>query len=106
MLTDDERKRAYDEIDKARALRKALARRTAKSDSSRRISIMNRLIGLKWGMKPVRREIHRTQFWDNDNPYRAGLLLLSADLQKERRKLWKLLQPGKRADFSIESWRK
>jgi hypothetical protein len=106
MLTDAERKHAYDEIDKARALRKALARRTSKSDSSRSRQIWNRRIGLRYAMKPVRREIHRTQFWDNENPYRQMLLLLSADIQKERRKLWKLAQPGKRADYSIDSFRR
>jgi hypothetical protein len=99
MLTDSERKKAYEAIDHARTLRERLRRRVRRGSPERNREIDLALAKIKRAMRPVRSEIHRTQYWP-PNHYRMGLLYLSADLIKERRKLWKLRRPPKRTDLS------
>lgn len=97
MLSDRERKEAYDAIDHARTTRESLRRKSRPGDLTRNALVKSALARVKRAMKPVRSELHRTQY-QAPSVYRQGLLYLSSDLQKERRKLWKFLQPSKRSD--------
>lgn len=97
MLSQDQRARAYDAVDYARLVRERNRRRSRKGEALRERALREALARVKRAMKPVRSEIHKTQF-QPPTPYRHMLLGLSADLQTERRKLWKMLQPSKAPD--------
>lgn len=98
MLNDAHRRLAYNAIDNARAIRKALAKRTRKGDRQRNQAIDRALRDIRLAMKPIRHEIARTQYEPNDSRYRQVILLLSDQLQRERRKLWKMRQKPKQTE--------
>ncbi len=98
MLTDLQRAAAYSAIDNARTLREGIRRKSQKGGKHRNEELKAAREQLRRAMKPVRSEIHKTQYHHPHDPYRSYLLLLSADMQKERRKLWKMMQPPQRSD--------
>lgn len=93
MLKDNDRKNVWDAIDRSRATRAALRRSTRKGGPVRQNALRMAQRELQRAMKPVRREIHRTQY-QGPSRYRDGLLTLSGELQRERRKIWKMMQPS------------
>lgn len=97
MLNDRQRKNVWESIDNSRATRRALRRSTTKGDKTRRAALLQAYRALKMAMKPVRREIHRTQY-EPQSDYRLSVLRMSEELRRERRRVWKMLQPSKRVE--------
>jgi hypothetical protein len=89
MLSDRDRQAAEAAIVDAQTARAELRRRFRKT-AMRNGAIRPYLRRLKTVMKPIRKELARTQFV-GDSAYRFGLLNLSFRIQRERRRLWKML---------------
>lgn len=83
-------------VKNAQEVRRYHARRTAKDDSQRLEDLNLAMQRVRAAMKPLKAEIGRFPYGpqtgqaeNNRNRIRAA----SAALQRERRKLWKMLQP-------------
>lgn len=84
-------------IENAKRVRAAHARRSRRGAPQRESDIRIALDRLKVAMKPLRSEIGRFPYGpdtDAAEQNRKIIVALSADIQKERRKLWKMQKHG------------
>lgn len=80
-------------IENARRVRAAHARRSGRGTPRREADIRIALERLKAAMKPLRSEIGRFPYGpatETAEQNRKTIVRLSSDIQKERRKLWKM----------------
>jgi hypothetical protein len=89
MISLEQRQAAEQAIVDAQTARVELRRRFRKT-KLRNGAIRVHLAQLKRAMAPIRSELARTQFV-GESAYRFELLNLSFRIQRERRRLWKML---------------
>lgn len=79
-------------IQYAQAVRSHHARRSKPNNKQRRTDIKLALVELSAAMRPIRRRIARLPYLREDG---EALKSVSQDLQRERRKLWKMTNTKK-----------
>lgn len=98
-LSDDDIQTALAAVQFAVRVREYHARRTDKRSPQRAIDIDQALTKLKDAMRPIRSERARLAFkpaTSQNEDYRLKLEACSESIQRERRKLWKLRDQGKK----------
>lgn len=85
-------------IKRAKAVRKAHARKTKRDAPQRKTDIEVAQQEIADAMKPLRRLVTQITYKDVETEEDTEVRQASLDLQKERRKLWKMAHPRKRKD--------